>query len=481
MSGHLAVQKTLRLGGAALAVSAFAGAGVGAQAAAARSDSPDRTIKQLERIVHERVDSERSTGIVAGMVFPDGSTRVVAYGDAGDGRRLDERSVFEIGSITKTFTGTLLAQMAQRGEVRLSDPVASLLPPGVSVPSRNGRQITLEDLATQTSGLPRLPTNLQPKDPTNPYADYTVEQLYEFLGGYQLTRDPGTQYEYSNLGVGLLGHALALRANKSYEDVVRKRILEPLHMPSTAITPTAAMARHFAAGHQTVGRIAPYWDLPTLAGAGALRSSITDMLRYAAANLDDDGDSLRRAIAATHVPRKTIDSNMQIGLNWHILHAGERDIVWHDGGTGGFATFIGIDEERDTAIVVLSNTSATNVDDIGFHLLDKQLPLEPDPPKRHQIALPAKVLERYAGIYDLGGATVKITSSPQGLIAHVPDQGTVQLYAQTKTTFFFKVPDAQFFLGAVDATVTFQLGSGETVTGFVLDHDGQTIPAKRIG
>jgi serine-type D-Ala-D-Ala carboxypeptidase/endopeptidase len=481
MTAPHAGHSTLRMLSAALSLSAVAAAGYGAQAAPARSVSADPTLKRLERIVHERVDSERSTGIVAGMLLPDGSTRVVAYGDAGEGKRLDERSVFEIGSITKTFTGTLLAQMAQRGELRLTDPVASLLPPGVSVPSRGGRQITLQDLATHTSGLPRMPTNHQPEDPSNPDADYTVEQLYEFLDGYTLTRDPGSQYEYSNLGVGRLGHALALRARVSYEHLVRERILEPLHMPSSAITLTADMARHIATGHYTRGRIAPYIDLPTLAGAGALRSSVIDMLRFAEANLDDHGNPLGQAMAAAHLPRKRIDPEMQVGLNWHIRRVGDRDIVWHNGGTAGFSTFIGFDEERDSAIVVLSNTSATNVDDIGFHLLDERLALEPAPAKRRQIMLPSKVLARYVGVYDVEGTNVTITRSAQGLIAHAPGQGTVRLYAQTKTKFFLSVPDAQFFLGAVDADVTFQLDSEGTATGFVLRRDGQELPIKKIG
>ena len=167
--------------------------------------SPDQSMQELETIIRQRVDSGRSQGIVAGMVFPDGSRRVVAYG-AG----MDASSVFEIGSITKTFTATVLSDMVRRGEVRLSDPLAGLLPAGVSVPSLKGRQITLEDLATHTSGLPRNPSNLDSLDPDNPYADYTADQLYKFLGGYTLTRDPGSKWEYSNVGFGLLGHALAL-------------------------------------------------------------------------------------------------------------------------------------------------------------------------------------------------------------------------------------------------------------------------------
>jgi serine-type D-Ala-D-Ala carboxypeptidase/endopeptidase len=469
MTPRHAQLKNLCLLGPALALSAVAAMGYGAEAQAV---SPDRTMKQLERIVHDRVDSGRSAGIVAGMVFPDGSTRVVAYGDAGDGRRLNKRSVFEIGSITKTFTATLLADMAQRGEVRLSDPVASLLSPSVTVPSRGGRQITLQDLATQTSGLPPLPSNMPMKDPSNPYADYTVDQLYEFLNGYTLTRDPGSQFEYSNLGVGLLGHALALRAHKSYEQLVRERILAPLDMTSSAITLSPDMARNFAAGHDADGAIVPAWDLPTLAGAGALRSSITDMLSYARANLDDDGGPLQRAMATARSPRETIDAQTQIGLNWITQRSGDHDIVWHNGGTGGFSSFIGLDEERETAIVVLSNSSTLEgIDDIGFHLLDKRLPLTP-PSKHKEIKLPAKVLDRYVGAYDFAGLRVTVTRSPQGLIAEIPSQGTARLYAESKTEFFLKLVDAQ---------VSFQVDSKGRVTGAVLHQDGQTIPAEKVG
>jgi len=131
---------------------------------------------------------------------------------------MDGNTIFEVGSVTKVFTSLLLADMAQRGQVALTDPVAkSTCLLGLKMPERNGRQISLEDLATHTSGLPRLPSNLSPKDAANPYADYSIEQLYQFLSGYQLTRDIGPQYEYSNLGGGLLGHVLARRAGMDSE------------------------------------------------------------------------------------------------------------------------------------------------------------------------------------------------------------------------------------------------------------------------
>ena len=156
--------------------------------------------------------------MVVGTIDADGGTSMAAYGDPGPGALpLDADSLFEIGSITKVFTATLLADMVDRGEVALDDPVSKDLPETVRVPERNGRKITFVDLATQSSGLPRMPDNMHPRDPANPYADYTLEQLYDFLGRFTLTRDIGSQYEYSNLGVALLGGALARRAGASYE------------------------------------------------------------------------------------------------------------------------------------------------------------------------------------------------------------------------------------------------------------------------
>jgi len=184
-----------------------------AQSAAPTSDTSDA---QIKTILADRIDTaKKSVGIVVGMIGPQGS-RTVGYGklSATDPRTPDGDTVYEIGSVTKVFTSLLLADMVQKGEVKLDDPVSKFLPATVKVPERNGKKITLLDLATQSSGLPRMPENFHPKDPANPYADYTPARMYEFLSGYQLTRDPGEKYEYSNLGVGLLGHALSLRAGK---------------------------------------------------------------------------------------------------------------------------------------------------------------------------------------------------------------------------------------------------------------------------
>ncbi|TFG74278.1 MAG: class A beta-lactamase-related serine hydrolase, partial [Chrysiogenales bacterium] len=191
--------------------------------------------QEIRQVLKDAVDNRHTVGIVVGIINKDGKT-IYSYGKtAADGRAVDGDTVFEIGSVTKTFTATLLADMVQRGLLSLDDPVAKYLPKGVTMPSRGGKQITLLDLATQRSGLPRMPTNFNPADPDNPFADYTAKKLFEFLAGYTLPRDIGASYEYSNLGVGLLGEALARRAGKSYEALLTERIFRPLGMNSSGI------------------------------------------------------------------------------------------------------------------------------------------------------------------------------------------------------------------------------------------------------
>ncbi len=333
----------------------------------------------LTELIRTRVEEGRAVGIVLGVMEADGSTRVVSYGDPGpDARPLGERTVFEIGSITKAFTGILLADMVARGEVSFSDPVAKRLPEEVTMPSRGGTQITLLDLATQHSGLPRMPDNFSPADQSNPYADYSVEQMYDFLSGHDLRRDVGSQYEYSNLGMGLLGHVLARAAGASYEEAVRERILDPLGMSMTGVTLTPDQREWMADGHDERGRVVPLWDVPTLAGAGALRSNMKDMLTFLDANVGVSASGLERSMRVSHEVREDISPEMGIGLAWHVRRVGDASIVWHNGGTAGFRTFIGFDPVAGVGAVVLTN-SGHGADDIGFHVINPEVPLAPAP------------------------------------------------------------------------------------------------------
>jgi len=306
----------------------------------------------VDAAVRPFVETGKYRGLAVGVLH-GGRRRVFGYGSPPP----DGATIFEIGSVTKAFTGILLLQSG----LNLEDPIRKHLPADVKVPSRNGKEITLLQLATHRSGLPRLPKTLAPKDASNPYADFLVDDLYHELETSELESDPGQAYEYSNLGMGLLGHILALRSGNSYEQLVIERICRPLGMGDTRIALTPDQKRRLAPGHLSSGAVAPNWDLPGLAGAGALRSTVDDMLRFLDANLGDRYDG-------AHVRRFDVGEGLSIGLGWHLLPYQGATIVWHNGGTGGYHSFAGFVKRTRTAVVVLGN-STTETDAIGVSLL----------------------------------------------------------------------------------------------------------------
>lgn len=434
--------------------------------------STDAEIKQA---LVDRIDvGKKSVGIVVGTIGPQG-THVVSYGklDATDPRTPDGDTVYEIGSITKVFTSLILADMVNKGEVKLDDPVAKYLPASVKVPERNGKKITLIDLATQTSGLPRMPNNFHPKDPTNPYADYTPAQLYEFLSSYELTRDPGEKYEYSNLGVGLLGHVLCLRAGKDYETLLRERILKPLRMDNTAVVFTPWMKAHLAPGHDPQLKPAANWDIATLTGAGAIRSTTNDMLKFLSAWVGNTQSPLAAAMKTQLSPRRaTTIPNVDIALGWHIFTSYGREIFWHNGGTGGYHSFVAFDPKARTGVVVFSN-STNDIDDIGRHIIEPQFALaKMVAPREHkEIALDPKLFDQYVGKYQLApGAVLSIMRDGDKLMTQLTGQAAFQIFPESETDFFLKVVDAQ---------LTFVKENGK-VARVVLHQNGQDVPAPRI-
>jgi D-alanyl-D-alanine-carboxypeptidase/D-alanyl-D-alanine-endopeptidase len=434
---------------------------------------PDNDIRA---ILVDRIDVQRQgVGIVVGVIDPSGR-RTVAYASTKKGEGpVDADTVFEIGSVTKVFTSLLLADAVRRGEVALTDPVSKYLPPDVKVPERGGKKITLVDLATHTSGLPRDPTNFHPKDPANPVADYTVAQLYESLSSIELTRDIGSTYEYSNLGGGLLGHALARRAATDYETLVRTRILEPLGMKSTAITLSKSMKEHLTPGHDAGLHQVANWDFPTLAGAGALRSTTSDLLTFLAANIGIEKSPLAPSMAAmTAVRRPTGNPNLEIALGWHIWTRDGHEIIWHNGRTGGYRTWIGFDPKSRTGVVVLSN-AATNAgpDDIGLHLLDPAVPLLQPAKERHEVKVDAAVLEKYTGRYQLApNFIITVTRDGDQLFAQATGQPRAEIFAESDHEYFYKVVDAQ---------ITFVVDDTGRATSIVLHQNGNNTPGNQIG
>jgi len=305
-------------------------------------------------------------GIVVGLLDANGGRRIVTIG-------VDATGVFEIGSITKVFTASILADMVGRGEVRLDDPVAKYLPASAHIPSRNGRQITL----------------------------------------------------------------------------------------------TQSMRRRLQPGHDAEGKVVPNWDLPTLAGAGALRSTANDMLAFLAANLDTTPQPLARAMRDARTPRREAGNpDMRIGLAWHVLARPTGSIVWHNGGTGGYRSFAGFDPVRRVGVVLLCNNGNESMDDLGFHLLDETFPLRPPPAQHTEVAVDSLVLQRWVGEYELA-PTFHIVVTREG--AHLFAQAT----AQPRFAIFAE-SDSTFFLKAVDAQLTFR------PDGLVLHQNGQHAPARKL-
>jgi CubicO group peptidase (beta-lactamase class C family) len=441
--------------------------------------------RAADELAENYVRSPGNVGLIVGLLVHDESL-CLAYGETAQGpsHPPDGGTVFEIGSITKVFTAALLAEMVGRGEVRLDQPVAELLPPGVRVPSYRGRAITLAHLAEHTAALPRLPGNLwaTATDMKDPYHDYQVAHLYEYLGGASIGFPPGTGVAYSNLGAGLLGHALALRAGMPFEDLLAERVLRPLGLADTAITLSADQAARLTPGHTGKGEPTPNWDMPSLAGAGALRSTAAEMLTFLRANLDPPATAAGAALRVCHVPRPVawwrrvgVGSLQALGLagasllvqwaapvpaggwkslavcylpvlaalawkgfwagvwaaiavwvgglllrgpgsawgpagvslllflagagpaagylpprgrvrlGWQEGAVGPRETaLWHNGGTGGYRSFVGFVAESRVGVAVLSN-SANDVDAIGMGLLRRLHEASGTPTGRHRL------------------------------------------------------------------------------------------------
>lgn len=323
----------------------------------------------IDSIVNAYITSTNNAGLIVGIV-KGGRTEVYSYGSVSKTKlqKPDTNTVFEIGSITKVYTAILLSSLIHDSILNLHDPVQKYLPDSVKVPKYNNKEITLYHLATHTSGLPRLPENLWETvtDSGNPYKDYTVKHMYDFLSGYKPLKEPGKEYEYSNLGMGLLGNILSVKAGMKYEDMVISKICDEFEMNDTRISLSSNQLNRLAQGHDEKGNPVSNWDLPCMAGAGALRSTVNDMLKFLNANLNTSQDGNGGMLEFTHTFRaKTNRDDVNVGLAWHIFHVDEDTIVWHNGGTGGYRSFMGFIKETKTGVVVLSN-SANSVDQIGI-------------------------------------------------------------------------------------------------------------------
>ncbi|MFD8780857.1 serine hydrolase domain-containing protein [Kitasatospora sp. NPDC059599] len=343
-------------------------------------------MNELARVVQQTVDrlAGRHVGaVVAGLA--GGDTEIRGTGRTGPGGGTPgPDTLFEIGSVTKVFTSLVLARLALDGTVRLDEPLAEVLADArdgrVVVPARGGQPITLRHLATHSAGLPRLPRGmlvralLRPNDP-DPYAHCTAEHVLDGLARTRLGTAPGRGFRYSNLGAGLLGLALAHRAGTGYEELVTREVCEPLGLVDTLVRSGAERSGRLAHGHTQGGRPVPSWDMAALPGMGGLRSTAADLAILLRAQLAADREPespLTPAIMLTRETRHRVNPFAWMYLGWlgHRLHSqqGGHLQIWHNGGTGGFRSFVAFDPETQVGVVVLANTRRS-VDPVGTALL----------------------------------------------------------------------------------------------------------------
>ena len=421
----------------------------------------DRVRKHLR----DRVAVGESPGIIIGVADRQGQI----FASAGaprlhaQGRPLDEKTVFEIGSITKTFTALLLQMEVDGGMVRMNDQLKKQLSPGLDLGAQVGGISPLQ-LATHCSGLPRMPDNFRPANPKNPYADYSQDQFVDWLRKVNLGEP---HFSYSNAGMGLLGQLLEIRSGSKFESLMRTWIAVPLGLNDTVVSLSAEQRRRSATPYSE-GTALPMWDIPTLAGAGALRSTASDVLRWSSLHAGIIDSPLRSAMEEVQSSQgKSGPGTGKVAIGWLIRPSSQGNLVWHSGGTGGTRAWTGFNRRAGRSVVVLANSSVI-VDDIGFHLLDPDLPMRTP---RKVAPASASLLRRCEGIFQIGKSQMTIKPEGSRLSVQMTGQNPNPAYWEGNLSFFFR---------AVDAQLSFEDGADWKMKAVVLHQNGKNQRGERL-
>lgn len=428
---------------------------------------------KVDSLCQPLIAAEIAVGFVVGVI--DGETTLVrGYGRLAPGRdgAPDGDTIYEIGSISKVFTALLLADAVERGEVSLDDPVRRFLPESVTMPAVADQPVLLWHLATHSSGLPRMPPDFAPAEPRDPYADFDAAKLYASLAAIEVKRAPEAAYEYSNLAAGLLGHVLVLAARAdSYEALLQQRICRPLGLESTRVVLDESLRARLAPPHDGDGGMNASWGFDALAGAGGIRSTVHDLLRFMRAQLDPAGTPLAAAIGRSQEKRSTAKGGPAMALGWHF--AADGFTLWHNGQTGGYHGFVGLAPSKGKAVCLLTNSATGEVDAVAERVLQHVFGMPVEPPKfETPVAVDRDVLAQYAGDYRMAPAmTFTIEVRPAGLFAQLTGQPSLRVYPRSPTEFFYR---------AVKASITFERDADGKVTKLVLHQNGRDIPCARI-
>lgn len=426
------------------------------------------TDAQLRQTVDQRLQGDRTGACMAVAVVEAGQVaRTYACANPADAARIGPDSAFEIGSVTKTMTAALLAQMILDGKASLDDPLYSWLPPGTVVPSFQGQPILLRHLVTHTSGLPALPPRMKPANPADPYANLDEATLLASLGDVQLSAAPGTQFAYSNFAMMVLSDAIARRAGTDYETLLKRVLFAPLGMDHAYINAAPPGVRA-AQGHTPNGQPTSAWHLQTnLAGVGGVRATLEDMVRYVRGEL---GQLPTPVLPALKLSQQPVSTQPRIAMNWMLAPVGGQQVLMHEGGTGGFSSFVAVDVQRQRAVVILSDTSWNSIGSLGtlgLHLVDAGFPL--GKPRREVPADPQE-LAALAGDYQLGGLKMHLLVRDGQLV--VQPQGQPELVMGHDDA-------GDYYPRTLDAVLTPEPGAAGM--GFAWMQGGGRVSAVRVG
>lgn len=328
--------------------------------------------KVVDTVVRKYIQRSNTVSISVGII-KNGSIHTYNYGETkkGNGKLPNIGTIYEIASISKTFTATLLAWYVNEGKVNLNDPVTKYLPDSVAA-NQALKDIKLVNLSNHTSGLPGLPTNFSAQkdySDANPYKNYTRAMLFSYLKNCTLRSQPGTKYAYSNLAVGLLGIIFERVTGKPYEQLVTEIICKPLGMKSTLQHLYPLIASRFVTVYNEDAKQTPPWDFDALAACGSLKSTINDLLIYARANMTKSDTKLSKAFQLAHqITYNNGDS--QVALGWHLIKIDGISYLFHNGGTEGSSSFLAYNIEKGLAVVLLSN-AGTSTDNTGVSIISK--------------------------------------------------------------------------------------------------------------
>ncbi|QEG32930.1 serine hydrolase [Bythopirellula goksoeyrii] len=424
---------------------------------------------EIDPLAKQLLDDDLAVGFVVG-IYKDGETQVIGYGETRKGKGIvpDGDTIYEIGSASMAFTGAILADLVEQGRVNLADPMQKYLPQAARKQIKNLSNITFGHLATHVSGLPKLPDDLQPADPKNPYAGYSYRQMHTFLKEHELRRAPG-EYEFSMYGMGLLGVLMAGREKTPYEELLVEHIAIPCGMNDTCVKLSGKQRRRLAPPYDASLRAAKNWDMPTFAGAGGIRSTTNDMLKFIAANLADDDKPLTKALQLSHKKHQTMPDGLSMGLGWLIWPDGMTRCL--DGMTGGYAAWLAVVPSRDVGVVILSNTAALQVTELGAKITQIAVEANAESAAAAPLAkVTPEVLKSYEGVYEITPQfALTITFEKDDLMVQGTGQPKLQTSPESETRFYCKAVDARLFFvadksGKPKYLVLNQNGTNQTAT-----------------